>query len=200
MEIMKVIQELEDEIQEAKKMPLTSKVLIEEDLLYKYVDALRAHLPEDIRQAQWINKEKERILKEAKDEAKKIVKTTENKMQELCNEKEKKKIQKQKAKEILDAANQKSAKIIQGSYQYVDDIMSDLEKRMDKQLKEIRAGKTEIKSTINKYKMKQSGSISSVSSNTLNIKESVKENAGENTGDKSETIVLNVKKDTQESL
>ena len=67
MEIINVIDELEREIQLAKKMPLTTKVLIEEDLLYKYVDALRAHIPEDIRQAQWITKEKERIFKDAKE-------------------------------------------------------------------------------------------------------------------------------------
>lgn len=192
---MKVIEELEREVQEAKKMPLTNKILIEEDLLYKYVDAMRAHIPEDIRQAQWISKEKDRILKDAKDEAKKIVNSTENKMQEMCDEKEIIKIANQKAKEILDQANQKSAKIIQGSYQYVDDIMSDLEKRMDKQLKEIRAGKTEIKSTINKYKMKQSGAISTVSSNTLNIKET----PNENIGDKAETKVINIKKEIQEN-
>lgn len=198
MEIINVIDELEREIQLAKKMPLTTKILIEEDLLYKYVDALRAHIPEDIRQAQWITKEKERIFKDAKDEAKKIVSTTENKMLEMCDEKEIIKIANQKAKEIIDNANQKSAKIIQGSYQYVDEIMSDLEKRMDKQLKEIRAGKTEIKSTINKYKMKQSGTISTVPANTLNIKE--KEIPLENEGDNSETKVINIKKDIKETL
>ena len=110
-------------------------------------------------------------------------------MLEMCDE---------KAKEIVDNANQKSAKIIQGSYQYVDEIMSDLEKRMDKQLKEIRAGKTEIKSTINKYKMKQSGSISTVSANTLNLKE--KEIPLEVGGDNSETKVINIKKDIKETL
>lgn len=198
MEIINVIDELEREIQLAKKMPLTSKILIEEDLLYKYVDALRAHIPEDIRQAQWINKEKERIFKDAKDEAKKIVSTTENKMLEMCDEKEIIKIANQKAKEIVDNANQKSAKIIQGSYQYVDEIMSDLEKRMDKQLKEVRAGKTEIKSTINKYKMKQSGNLTTVSANTLNLKE--KEIPFELEGDNSETKVINIKKDIKETL
>ncbi|MDD4344172.1 MAG: hypothetical protein PHH19_07350 [Eubacteriales bacterium] len=198
MEIINVIDELEREIQLAKKMPLTSKILIEEDLLYKYVDALRAHIPEDIRQAQWINKEKERIFKDAKDEAKKIVSTTENKMLEMCDEKEIIKIANQKAKEIVDNANQKSAKIIQGSYQYVDEIMSDLEKRMDKQLKEVRAGKTEIKSTINKYKMKQSGNLTTVSANTLNLKE--KEIPLELEGDNSETKVINIKKDIKETL
>ncbi len=179
MEIIKVIDELEREIQEAKKMPLTSKLLVEEELLFKYVDALRAHIPEDIRQAQWVNKEKERILKDAKEEAKSIVHNTESKVQELCDEKEVIKIANQKAKDIVDNANQKATKIIQGSYQYVDDIMTDMEKRMDKQLKEIRAGKTEIKSTINKYKMKQSGAISKVSSNTMSLKENVSSHLSE---------------------
>ncbi len=198
MEIISVIDELEREIQGAKKMPLTNKILIEEDLLYKYVDALRAHIPEDIRQSQWINKEKDRILKEAKEEAKKLVSTTENKMLEMCDEKEIIKIANQKAKEIVDSANQKSAKIIQGSYQYVDEIMSDIEKRMDKQLKEIRAGKTEIKSTINKYKMKQSGTISTVQANALNLKE--KELPLELEEDNSETKIIAVKQDTKEIL
>ena len=166
MEIINVIEELEREIQAAKKMPLTDKIIIDEDLLFNYVDALRAHIPEDIRQAQWINKERDRLIKDAKDEAKKIVDNTENKMMEMCDDKEIIKIANQKAKEIIEKANQKAAMIVQGSYEYVDEVMGDIEKRMDRQLKEIRAGKTEVKSTINKYKMKQSGTLTTMSAVT----------------------------------
>ncbi len=197
MEIISVIDELEREIQAAKKMPLTSKLLIEEELLYKYVDALRAHIPEDIRQAQWISKEKDRLLKDAKEEAKKIISNTENKMVEMCDEKEIIKIANQKAKDIIDHANQKAAKIVQGSYEYVDERMSDLEKNLDKQLKEIRAGKTEIKSTINKYKMKQTAVAGTVSANTMNIKEV--EMPFEVNDEKSEVKVINIKRENKEN-
>ena len=198
MEIISVIDELEREIQAAKKMPLTSKLLIEEELLYKYVDALRAHIPEDIRQAQWISKEKERLLKDAKEEAKKIISNTENKMVEMCDEKEIIKIANQKAKEVVDHANQKAAKIVQGSYEYVDERMSELEKNLDKQLKEIRAGKTEIKSTINKYKMKQTAVGRAVLANTMNIKEV--EMPFEIDNEKSEVKVINIKRENKENL
>lgn len=198
MEIISVIDELEREIQGAKKMPLTTKLLIEEELLYKYVDALRAHIPEDIRQAQWIGKEKERLLKDAKEEAKKIVNSTENKMIEMCDEKEVIKLANQKAKEIVDNANQKAAKIVQGSYEYVDERMSELEKRLDKQIKEIRVGKTEIKSTINKYKMKQTGAVTAVQANALNLKE--KEVPFEIDNEKSEVKVINIKRDNKENF
>jgi len=198
MEIISVIDELEREIQAAKKMPLTSKLLIEEELLYKYVDALRAHIPEDIRQAQWISKEKERLLKDAKEEAKKIISNTENKMVEMCDEKEIIKIANQKAKEVVDHANQKAAKIVQGSYEYVDERMSELEKNLDKQLKEIRAGKTEIKSTINKYKMKQTAVGGAVLANTMNIKEV--EMPFEIDNEKSEVKVINIKRENKENL
>lgn len=198
MEIISVIDELEREIQGAKKMPLTSKLIIDEELLYKYVDALRAHIPEDIRQAQWISKEKDRLLKDAKEEARKLVSTTENKMLEMCDDKEIIKIANLKAKEIVDHANLKSAQIIQGSYEYVDERMSELEKILDKQVKEIRAGKTEIKSTINKYKMRQSGTIGTVSANTMNLKED--EVTFEVNDEKSEVKVISIKRDNKESL
>lgn len=155
MEIIKVLEELEREVQEASRIPFSSKVVMEEELIYKYIDALRAHIPEDIRQAQWINKEKERIIKETKEEAKTLINHTENKVQELCEDQEIIKIAKKQANDIVEAANDKALKLVQGAYSYVDEIMGDVEKRMDKHLKEVRAGKTEIKSVINKYKMKQ---------------------------------------------
>ena len=51
------------------------KVIIHEDILYKYLDGFRAILPETIREAEWVIREKDRIIKQAEKEADTIVET-----------------------------------------------------------------------------------------------------------------------------
>ena len=52
MEVYRLLDELEAELEESPRIPLTNKIIIQDEVIFKNIDRLRATLPEDIRQAQ----------------------------------------------------------------------------------------------------------------------------------------------------
>lgn len=148
MEIYRILDELEHELEEAARIPLTNKVVIQEDNIYKYIDQLRANLPEDIRQAQWIRKERQRILDDAENEAKSIIEKAKGRVEDLASETEIFKLAEQNGQEIIKKAKIQAQEISQGAFSYADDIMSKLQGQLEKHLSSIKEGRQQIKQTI----------------------------------------------------
>ncbi|MFZ5943792.1 MAG: ATPase [Bacillota bacterium] len=147
MEVYRILDELEAELEEAARIPLTNKILIQEETLYKYIDKLRANLPEDIRQGQWIRKERQRILDDAEAEGQKIIENARSRVQELANETEILKLAEQNSQEILKKAKQQAQEITQGAFVYADDVMSQLEIQLEKQVSQVKEGRQQIRQT-----------------------------------------------------
>ena len=76
MEIIVLLDDLEDEIKNAKRMPLTSKSLIDVDYFLEKLDRIRAVLPEEIKTAIKIIDERDRIFEDARRESKYILDDT----------------------------------------------------------------------------------------------------------------------------
>ena len=66
MDIFEMLDELEEIIETGSKIPLTGKVVVDAEELLDCLDQIRSVLPEEIRQARWVAKERERMLSEAK--------------------------------------------------------------------------------------------------------------------------------------
>ncbi len=69
MDIIQLIEEIEDLVDDAQSVPFSKKVMIEPDEIYEILKEMRTSLPEEIKQANWINDEKDRIISEAQSEA-----------------------------------------------------------------------------------------------------------------------------------
>ena len=73
MEIMALIDRLEEMIQQATRVPLTGKVLLDPDELLGLVDELRDVVPQEIREANRVARDREAILAEAREQAEEIL-------------------------------------------------------------------------------------------------------------------------------
>ena len=69
-----LIDKLDDLVHNAKAVPLTDQVRIDREEIYDILDQMRATIPEEIKQARWIVKERQEMLAEAKREAERLVK------------------------------------------------------------------------------------------------------------------------------
>lgn len=78
MDIIQLVEEIEDLIENAGSVPFSNKVMIDADELYDILHDMRQSLPEEIKQANWISEEKDRILDEAKSEADTIISNANN--------------------------------------------------------------------------------------------------------------------------
>src|SRR5919199_1094148 len=77
MDVLVLIDKLDDIVHNAKAVPLTDQVRIDRDEIYDILDQMRATIPEEIKQARWIVKERQEMLAEAKREADRILETLE---------------------------------------------------------------------------------------------------------------------------
>lgn len=133
--INELIDEIEDIMDNASSVPFSRKVSVDPDEIFEIVREMRDSLPNEIKNAQWINDEKDRILQEADNEAKSKI---ENANSQINNFKEQAKSQYQKmisehqitaqareeARRIIEDANNQANSIKQQSYQYVDQLFS----------------------------------------------------------------------------
>jgi hypothetical protein len=58
MDLITALNELEELVENSSKVPLTHKVIIDEDRLLDLLDHIRTSLPEEVRQAKWILQER----------------------------------------------------------------------------------------------------------------------------------------------
>ena len=65
MDVLVLIDKLDDLVHNAKAVPLTDQVRIDREEIYDILDQMRATIPEEIKQARWIVKERQEMLAEA---------------------------------------------------------------------------------------------------------------------------------------
>ena len=73
MDVLVLIDKLDDLVHGASTLPMTDKVMIDRDQIYDLLDQMRATIPEEIKQARWIVKERQEMLAEAKEEAERLL-------------------------------------------------------------------------------------------------------------------------------
>lgn len=145
LEVMKVLDEIEELVESSGRIPLTGKVIIETDTLLDRIDKIRSLLPEELRQAQWISKERDRILNDAQQEAQQIVSKTHNEVRSLANETEVVKEANNQAANILMEAQQKALEIEQGANSYAFDVLKSLEENLSKLMNVVKKGQEELR-------------------------------------------------------
>ena len=62
MDVLVLIDKLDDLVHQAKAVPLTDQVRIDREEIWEILDQMRATIPEEIKQARWIVKERQEML------------------------------------------------------------------------------------------------------------------------------------------
>ncbi len=73
VDILYLVDRLEELVGMGKRVPFSGRVMVEEEEFLALVDQLRVAVPNEIKQAQRVIKERERIIGEAQEEATKIL-------------------------------------------------------------------------------------------------------------------------------
>lgn len=145
MELFTVLNELEEIIENSPRIPMTKRVLIDEDRLLDYLDRMRTSLPEEVRQAKWVIQEREKVLSDTRKEADRIREDAQKQIIRQAEESEVVRTAKAMAEEIVSKAEQVAREIKQGARDYADDILRGLESEMGKIISEISNGRAELK-------------------------------------------------------
>ena len=104
MDVLVLIDKLDDLVHNAKPVPLTDQVRVDKEEIYDILDQMRATIPEEIKQARWIVKERQEMLAEAKKEAERIIKDARERQERLVGEEEVTKQAERAAEDIVEDA------------------------------------------------------------------------------------------------
>src|SRR5512139_4078673 len=69
MDILQLIDRLEELFNESKTIPLTRNVMVDEDRMLDIIDQMRIAIPEEVKKAQQLLGQRDRVLAQAQEEA-----------------------------------------------------------------------------------------------------------------------------------
>lgn len=134
MDIQFLVERLEALVVNARKVPMTSQVMIEQATILDLIDQLRVAIPEEVRQARRVNQESDRVLAKAREEAESIIAAAQEQAALLLQDQSILREAETKAQEMLDRAQGKSDETMRGADQYAADVLVRLESDLVKTL------------------------------------------------------------------
>lgn len=150
MEILKMIDLLEDKVEQTKTIPLLNRALIDREELLAAIEEIRINIPEDMKQAKLIKEERKRILAEAQTEAEEIINDAKAKTEKMVDEHEITKKAYEQANQIVAAAQKNSRELRMGARQYVDSLFADTDAKLTKAQSIIRKARADVRQEASK--------------------------------------------------
>jgi cell division septum initiation protein DivIVA len=145
VDLLSALNELEELIETSGKIPLTRKVLVNEDRMLDLLDRIRTTIPEEIRQAKWIIQEREKVMNDSQKEALRLLEDAQKQVDKQADESEIARKAKDIADEIVDRAEDKARELRDGARSYADDVLTNLMDSLDKLSSQIEQGRSELR-------------------------------------------------------
>ncbi len=152
MEMLKLVEELQEVINEASAVPFSNRIMIDKEIVSELLEKLAITVPEEVRRAKWIKEEKDQIMLEAKKEAEDMIRTAqeeqsrlldhakfeENRVIEdarsladnLISESEITVLAENHCHNLVLTAESTAAEIKSGAYEYADTMLADLQDKL----------------------------------------------------------------------
>lgn len=83
MDILQLIDRLEELFNESKSIPLTRNVMVDEDRMLDIIDQMRIAIPEEVKKAQQLLGQRDRVLAQAQEEANRTLELARQKADQL---------------------------------------------------------------------------------------------------------------------
>jgi len=114
--------------------------MVDENELQEIIDSIRENIPEEVRQAQGITRERDTILGEAKTESEKLIAQAQQQAHEMVQEQGLYKTAEREARRIIDEANQQANEIRVRADEYALNSLIKLESQLTSTLTTVRNG------------------------------------------------------------
>lgn len=145
MEIITLLEKIEDIIEEASKLPMSNKVIVDKEELLDLIKDIRIKLPDEIKQASWIKEERQRILSESQNEANGILTEAKIQQESLIAEHELTVNAQKRSEEILENAQNNSYEIKSGTIEYCDGLLKKLQNDLENLISTLDENRNELR-------------------------------------------------------
>jgi|ERR687892_199461 cell division septum initiation protein DivIVA len=130
MDVLVLIDRLEELVEDARSFPgFGNTAMVDRDAAFDIIDQMRQTIPEELKQARWIVKERQAMLDEA---------------QKITSEEEVLKRAEKRSAEIMEDARRREREIRLGAEDYADEVLANLEDNLGKLLEAVQRGRTKL--------------------------------------------------------
>ena len=145
MEILKYVDQLEEIVDTATKVPLTGKVMVDVDEVFELIDLIRENLPQELKDAQYALLEKDRMIAEAQAKAEKELENARKEARSMISEHEIVRHAQAEADALLERSKQNALEVREGARSYANDIHYQIENNLDKALYTVKKSRDELR-------------------------------------------------------
>ena len=131
MRVLELLEEIEEIVDTAAGFPLTGKIMVDSQELLEIVREIRAELPDEIQQAQWIKNERERIIAEAKGQYEKVIEDAQQQADALVENNDITVKSKMRADELMRVTEETARDLKVGTYDQLDSILYSFQGKME---------------------------------------------------------------------
>ncbi|HET6688102.1 MAG TPA: ATPase, partial [Rubrobacter sp.] len=105
MDVLVLIDRLEELVEDARSFPgFGNTAMVDRDAAFDIIDQMRQTIPEELKQARWIVKERQAMLDEARSESDRIIRSAQDEAEKITSEEEVLKRAEKRSTEIMEDA------------------------------------------------------------------------------------------------
>lgn len=145
MDILHLVDRLEELFNESRPIWFTHSVIVDEDRMLDLIDQMRVSIPEEIKKAQQILAQRDRIMAQAQEEANRTLALAREKSEQLVERDAIVQSARAQADQIIAQARVDGDVVRRDADDYVMDTLTRLETEMDRAITQVRNGITKLK-------------------------------------------------------
>ena len=140
MDILQMIDRLEELLNESRPLPFTHNVIVDEDRMLDLIDQMRVSIPEEVKKAQQLLAQRDRLIAQAQEEANRTVNLARDRSTELVERDQVVQAAYTQAEQIKAQATADGDSIRHEADEYVLETLRNLEMEMERTLNQVRNG------------------------------------------------------------
>jgi molecular chaperone DnaK (HSP70) len=144
MDLIERIEELQLLVEEAKSVPFSSSAVVDRDEFLELLAQLKQEVPEEIRQARWMSRDRDELLARARKEAERLLAEAREQRDRLLSRTEIAHAAERESERITDQAKEKATKIRLEAEDYIDQKLAAFEILLNKTLATVARGREQL--------------------------------------------------------
>jgi hypothetical protein len=132
MDILQLIDRLEELFNESKSIPLTRNVMVDEDRMLDIIDQMRIAIPEEVKKAQQLLGQRDRVLAQAQEEANRTLEIARQKADQLASKEIVMQEAQRRADQILVQARADAENVRSDADEYVMNSLTQLQDELER--------------------------------------------------------------------
>ena len=145
MDILHLVDRLEELFNNSKPIPLSRNVVVDENAFMDIIDQMRISIPDEIKKAQQVIAQKDRILAQAQEEANRTVSIAREKSERMVEKSDIYQSAQSKADDIIRQAELDAEQSQHDADRYVVDTLAGLERELKRILAQVENGINSLK-------------------------------------------------------